>query len=179
MNYDIETLIKERQSCRNYKNKPIERALLLNIIGLARLSPSACNSQPWKFHLIINEQAKKFAPCVQDMGSNKFASDCPAFIAIEQTTPNLPERIGSNLLSSNFAHNDIGIVAGFITLIAKGYGVDSCILGWRNQSKINEFLNLPKNAKIPLIIALGYKSDDDTLREKKRKPIDSILQIYE
>ena len=41
-------LVNNRQSCRDFNDKPLERETLERIVELGRLAPSACNSQPWK-----------------------------------------------------------------------------------------------------------------------------------
>ena len=42
-------LIKHRKSVRNFSDRPVEREKILMCLEAARLAPSACNSQPWKF----------------------------------------------------------------------------------------------------------------------------------
>lgn len=53
-------LILKRESCRNYNGEPVNTDLLIKCVDAARLSPSACNSQPWKYYIINGgENAKK------------------------------------------------------------------------------------------------------------------------
>ncbi len=47
-------LIRLRQSDRKYSNIPVEKDKLDRIIEAGRMSPSACNAQPWKF-IIVDE----------------------------------------------------------------------------------------------------------------------------
>jgi len=48
-------LIRKRASIRKYSSKPVERETVLKCIEAARLAPSACNVQPWKF-IVIQKQ---------------------------------------------------------------------------------------------------------------------------
>ncbi|MCX9148255.1 nitroreductase [Erythrobacter sp. WG] len=41
-----------RRSIRGYLNKPVPRALIEEIIGMAMRSPTSMNTQPWHFHVI-------------------------------------------------------------------------------------------------------------------------------
>ena len=51
---DFLQLVLSRQSDRAYdKERPVEAEKLERILEAARLSPSACNAQPWKF-VVIN-----------------------------------------------------------------------------------------------------------------------------
>ena len=53
-------LILKRESCRNYNGEPVSTDLLLECVDAARLSPSACNSQPWKYYIVNGgENAEK------------------------------------------------------------------------------------------------------------------------
>jgi len=45
-------LVNKRYSVRNYKDTPVPKEMLSRCIEAARLAPSACNSQPWKYIVI-------------------------------------------------------------------------------------------------------------------------------
>ena len=49
---DFYTLAGIRESCRHYAAKPVEKEKLIALVEAARLSPSACNSQPWSFVVV-------------------------------------------------------------------------------------------------------------------------------
>jgi len=51
-------LVKSRQSDRAYLDKPVEMEKLDRILEAARLAPSACNAQPWKFIVVINPEKR-------------------------------------------------------------------------------------------------------------------------
>ena len=44
-----------RRSCRGYQQKPVPRALIEEILGLAMRAPSSMNTQPWHFYVITGE----------------------------------------------------------------------------------------------------------------------------
>ena len=52
---DFLKLVASRQSDRAYDmSRPVEPEKLERILEAARLAPSACNEQPWKF-VVIND----------------------------------------------------------------------------------------------------------------------------
>ena len=53
---DFLDLVKKRQSDRKYKNTPVDREKIIKCLEAARLAPSACNSQPWKFVVVDDPQ---------------------------------------------------------------------------------------------------------------------------
>ena len=55
---DFYELAQRRQSCRNFKDKAVDGELLVRCVKAASLAPSACNSQPWKFVIVTNDEKK-------------------------------------------------------------------------------------------------------------------------
>lgn len=174
---DLEELYLKRQSTREYSNKPVSDSDLLKICKLAKLAPSAVNSQPYKLYVVNGEKAKTFSKFVQLMGSNKWASDCPAFIAIEQGKPPILERLGQKITKTEFIPIDIGILSAFITLAAENMGIQTCIIGMRDEKGIAKFLELDENTKFPLVIAVGYAAEGYSVREKNRKPFEDNVKL--
>ena len=167
---ELEQLYLTRQSCRSFdKERQIDPELLERVCRLALLSPSACNAQPWKLYAVTGEKAKELAKSLQDMGMNKFASDAPALIAIVEGKSNATAAMGAKIKDNDFTHNDIGILTAHLVLAAEAAGLQSCILGWRNEKKICETLSLPKGTRIPEVVALGYAAEGYEVRPKKRK----------
>ncbi|MFN3456168.1 MAG: nitroreductase [Novosphingobium sp.] len=44
-----------RRSIRGYLDKPVPRALIEEILGMAMRSPTSMNTQPWHFHVVTGE----------------------------------------------------------------------------------------------------------------------------
>ena len=64
-------IAKTRQSCRSYEEtRPVEQEKLDAILEAVRLSPSACNGQPYHFTVCTGEAAKQVAAATQGMGMN-------------------------------------------------------------------------------------------------------------
>ena len=78
-------IAKARQSCRSYNpNREVEKEKLDCILESARLSPSACNGQPYQITVCKGNAAKEVAKATQGMGMNKFASDAPVMLVISE-----------------------------------------------------------------------------------------------
>lgn len=166
---DIESLFLHRQSCREFTDKDIPDELVEKICKLALLSPSACNSQPWKLIAVKGERKDALAKAMQDLGMNKFASDAPVLIAVIEGKSNLSATVSSRFKDNDFLHNDIGILTAHLILAAEAAGLGTCILGWRNEKNIREVLKLNEKVRIPHVIALGYPPKAYEIRQKKRK----------
>ena len=171
-------LIKERQSCRNFLDRPIEKTLIYDIVGDALNAPSACNSQPWRVFITNTDlDNEKMKNCLQDSGKNKFLDNAKAFIAVYESdgvSLNVGTEVKFN--SKHFVEYDVGEFIAYLTLSAKDRGVGSCIIGWVNNEKINAAFN--QNGKCNIVIALGYEKDE-TVRKKSRLNLKDVIINYE
>ena len=167
-----------RQSCRNYdETKAVENEKLLAILESARLSPSACNGQPYKITVCKGSVAKKVAAETTGMGMNKFAAQAPVMIVISEEDYVKTAALGAKIKGNDYRSIDIGIVAAYITAEATAQGLSTCILGWFDDKKIREICNL--NKPVRLVITLGYANENDTLRAKKRKSAEELISFIE
>lgn len=170
-------LVKSRQSERGYVNKPIEKEKIERCIEAARLAPSACNSQPWKFIIVDNPELKNK---IADNTSNKllplnhFTKQAPVHIVIVKEKSKLTSKLGASIKDKYFPLMDIGIAAEHICLQAKEEGLGTCMLGWFNEKAVKKLLNIPKSKRVYLIITMGYPSSE-IIRPKKRKDYESII----
>ena len=164
-----------RQSCRSYDpTRPVEDEKLQAILESARLSPSACNAQPYHITVCKGEKAKEVARACQGMGMNKFADKAPVMLVISEAPYNKTAAVGAKLKDNDYRSIDIGIVTAFITAEATAQGLGTCILGWFDDKKLRNICGIEN--KVRLVITLGYPSADDKLRVKKRKEIYEIVK---
>jgi nitroreductase len=56
---DILDAIKKRKSIRAYKPDAVPKAVIREILEIACLAPSAMNTQPWEFAVVIGEPLRK------------------------------------------------------------------------------------------------------------------------
>lgn len=171
-------IANKRQSCRSFdKNRMVEQEKLDAILNSARLSPSACNGQPYFLTVCKGEIANQVAKATQGMGMNKFASDAPLQIVISEMPYTRTAALGAKVKGNDYRSIDIGIVSAYITAEAEAQGLGSCILGWLDSDKIKRICNL--DGDVRLVISIGYPTEDDKLRPKKRKEFNDLIKIME
>jgi len=169
-------LIKSRQSDRKYKATPIEPQKIINCIEAARLAPSACNSQPWKFIIVDNPEMKtKVAQTTSNklLPLNHFTKQAPVHIVVVNEGSNFSATLGNKIKNKDFSLIDIGIAVDHFCLQATQENLGTCILGWFNEKKVKEILNIPEKKRVELIITIGYSEDE--FRKKKRKDISKMM----
>ncbi|HLI08214.1 MAG TPA: nitroreductase family protein [Ktedonobacteraceae bacterium] len=56
---DLATLLRSRRSVRQFQNRPVERALIEQILEAARWAPSPHGRQPWRFVILTRREIKE------------------------------------------------------------------------------------------------------------------------
>lgn len=171
---DFLDICEKRQSCRKYDTeKAVEREKLDAVLEAARLSPSACNGQPYHITVCKGETAKKVAKATMSMGLNSFADQSPILLVISEEPYVRSAALGSKISGNDYRSMDMGILSAYITAAACEQGLSSCIIGWLDGEKIGKICGIKNTVR--LVITLGYAHPDDKLRSKKRKDISELV----
>ena len=169
-------LVQLRQSDRSYMDKPVEKEKIERILEVARLAPSACNAQPWKF-IVVTDPEKRMqiadATANKLLSMNHFTKQAPVQLVLVEENANFTSTVGGWVTNKHYPHIDLGIVASHVCLAATSEGLGSCIVGWCDEKKVQKALNIPKNKRVMLVILLGYSNQPQ--REKKRKEMNEIV----
>lgn len=170
---DFSSLIKSRQSQRQYTEQSVAREDIMRCIEAAHVAPSACNAQPWKFIVVDQPELKNaVAEATVGLGMNKFCVQAPVMVVMVLEKPNFTSKVGSVLKNKEYSLMDIGIAATHFCLQATALGLSTCMIGWFDEKKIKKMLHVPKNKRLPLLITLGYPKGD--FRPKVRKDLSAI-----
>ena len=167
-------IAKQRQSCRSYdETRSVEDEKLTAILEAARLSPSACNGQPYHLTVCRGAAAQEVAAATMGMGMNKFASQAPVCIVVSEEPYVKSAALGARLKKNDYRSIDIGIATAYLTAEAAAQGLATCILGWLDDEKIRAICGLTQPVR--LVITLGYAKENDKLRNKKRKDLSELV----
>ena len=170
-------LLKHRKSVRNFLDKPVEREKIMMCLEAARVAPSACNSQPWKF-IVVDNREEKNKLCEGAFSgiymNNSFCKMAPVIVAVVSEKSKFLARIGGMFRGTKYYLIDIGIACEHFVLQAEDLGLGTCWIGWFNERAVKSILNVPRNRKIDIIIALGYYDREKLGAEHDREPIDKI-----
>jgi nitroreductase len=152
--------LKTRRSVREYLGDPIDRPVLEDIVECARLAPSARNTQPCSFVVIVDPSTIGEVAGMTDHG--KFMANAPCMIAV------LSEDVKYFLEDSMAATQNI-------LLAARAHGLGSC---WVAADKkpyaraIADKLGAPDNVRLVSLIAVGKPK---TIPEPVKKPLAEVI----
>jgi len=141
-------------------------------VEAARLAPSACNVQPWRF-LVVDEP-----PLLRELGKAAFsgvylpmrwASKAPVLVAVLAKLDVKANRLGAQVQGTDYYLIDIGIAGEHFVLRAEELGLASCWLGWFSAKRVQKVLKVPRRYRVVELIALGYPA---VRKRRGRKKLD-------
>jgi nitroreductase len=83
-------------------------------------------------------------------------------------------RIGGMFRGTKYYLIDIGIAGEHFVLQAQELGLGTCWIGWFNERAVKSVLNIPKDKKIDVLLALGYYDQEKVKSGHSREPLDKI-----
>lgn len=199
----VQEAIANRRSIRKFTAQPVTRELLLELIEAARLSPSGCNSQPWRFRLVTDRQdiewlggpatagqrwvGKAGAVIVCCVDTSAYLCDSRATIrALREAglmTPEFaqdvdesylkPAESGPSELLRSAASLNLAIAMSAMMLRAVELGLGTTWIGRLEEGLIRERLNLPGELGVAALMAVGHPAEAPAPRP--RKPLEEIL----
>ncbi len=171
-------LAEKRVSCRAYDSeKEVSREDVKEILRAATFAPSACNSQPWKLIACDKDYAKKVSSFIirDDLKINHWTVDVPVFVVVCEEKVTLMKSLNEEN-QQKYAQMDIGSAMTSICLAATDKGIGSCIIGVFDEDKLRELLNIPSDAVVRAIVALGYPKSEN-IPNKVRKNEDEKVSF--
>lgn len=148
----------------------MEREKLDLCLEAARLAPSACNAQPYRF-VVLTDPAVKEKFCAAAFSgvysACRFAAAAPALVAVVSDTGKLSAWLGNQVQDTNFRLMDIGIAAEHFVLAAAEQGLGTCWLGWFGAKVAAKALGLGPGKKIEILISVGYPAEAPGPRPRK------------
>ena len=172
-------LISKRQSCRKYADAPVPQEILERCLEAARLAPSACNSQPWRFIVVAESHLKNRLAEAAFFGlhaMNSFAKAASVLVVVVTERSKYAAQLAGSFKGIQYSLIDLGIAGEHFCLQAAEEGLGTCWLGWFNQRGVQKVLGLSRKERVDIIISVGY-SKDDVFREKTRKSIGEISEF--
>lgn len=162
------SIARKRYSIRDYKDMPIEKEKLLQVLEAGRIAPSACNNQPWQFVVITDEGLKSK---VAEAYPRDWFRKAPVILAV------LGDHSQSWKRKDGKDHCDVdaAIAVDHMTLAAAELGIGSCWVCAFDSEKCHKALALPDNLEVIVLVPMGYPASDNIIPEKRRKSLDEIV----
>lgn len=159
---DVLEAIKSRVSIRRYKNIPIAKEILSEIVDCARLAPSGYNHQSWMFVVVTDENIKGSIAEAAQWG--RFIKDAGACIAV------FCKKGEETMVEDACAATENMIIA------ARAFDLGTCWVNSHKKShseKVKTILKCPPEYELITLLAIGYHEQH---RAPSKKPLEEVIR---
>jgi nitroreductase len=155
---DFREVLEKRRSIRKYKDTPIPKEKILEILEAARIAPSAGHRQPWHF-IVVQDKGK-----IKKLAKQDWAAEAPVMIV----------GLADQEASPGWCLNDLGVAFEHIVLAATNLGFGTCWMGQSNREElVKNLLDIPEKYKVVALTPVGIP--DETPSSKERKSLGKIV----
>lgn len=179
----ILSIIKSRRSIRKFKDTPIKKEDLKELIEAGIHAPTGANTQCYRFVITTYQNDINY----MSRNRTRFFRTCKAIIYCfadwKVCWNNYPDK---SKLFPNLPYWDCGAAIQNILLLAEHKGIGTCWISMSPQMKctdwVNKTYNVPNTYEVMGAIAIGYPNetvdyevDKHQRRPIKRKPIENYI----
>ena len=174
----IQCLIS-RRSVREYKDTPLSRPDIENVVEISQMASCWENTQPIRYVAVLDKELKdKIAEeCTKKFPWNtENIHEAPALVilcAVKGLSGYEPDGTPSTSKGTHWQSFDAGVAAAHFCLAANALELGTLIMGRYDEGKIKEILRLPDEYDVSAIIAIGYPAVIPAANE--RKPLKEVL----
>ena len=177
---EFQKLIEERRTIRKYSPESrITKEDLLAVIRAAQEAPSWKNSQTGRYYCVMSEEMveKVSRECLPEMNQAK-AENASLIVTtfVHNHAGFQKDGTPDNELGNGWGYYDLGLHDENLILRARELGLDTLIMGIRDEKAIREALSIPENELLGAVIAVGYRAINPD--KPKRKTVDDILKLF-
>lgn len=172
--------IKGRRSIRKFKQQPIPKEMLQELVETASYSPSWKHSQITRYLAVEGSKKDQIADLCAQMYANNgmIIKNAPVLMVITYIKGRSGyERDGSFTTSKGdrWQMFDAGIAAQSFCLAAHEQGLGTVILGIFDDKDVAQTLDLPADREVAALIAIGVPNEDPVA--PRRKPVEELLSF--
>lgn len=167
----ILNLMRARHSVRTFDSRPVPRETLEKILEAARLAPTACNNQPWRFIVAESQNSRKALAATY---AAAWLGEAPVIIAACAVSSEAWTRNDGK----NHADIDVAIAVDHLTLAAAAAGLGTCWVCAFDAAKAKTALGLTSDMEAVALIPIGYPAagENAILPQKQRKPLADLVR---
>lgn len=174
-------MIKERRSVRNFKEEKVDRALMSEIVDIAKWAPSWGNFQVARYTLVDDREVIKQ---LSNDGVNGFIYNTDTLknakgVAVLSVVKGKSGKLGEEEYATSKAGVwevfDAGLACQTFCLAAYTKGVGTVIMGVIDEDTISKIVGLPEDETVAALIVYGYPEGE--VAPSTRKETSEILRF--
>lgn len=170
---DFASLVRARHSIRSLAPGNVEPQLIESAVSLALRSPSVCNRQGGRVHVLTDPVLKAKALEIQG-GNRGFSEEIDTVLIVTQELG-----IFRGARERNQAWIDGGLFAMTLLYGLAYVGLGACPLNWssdrKQDLKLRRLLALPENEVVIMMIGVGLLRDEFAVATSPRRALVDVL----
>ena len=184
------TLFTEARTHNGWQPKPVDDALLRQLVELTLLPPTSSNSSPGRFVFVKSQEAKeKLRPALSPNNVDKtMAAPVTAIVAMDMAFyEHLPKLFPHADARSWFAGNDAAIAdtafrnsslqGAYLILAARALGLDVGPMSGFDRNKVDDAFFAGTTLRSNFLVNLGYGDPSKLHPRNPRLSFDEAAQV--
>ncbi|MEP4889851.1 MAG: nitroreductase family protein [Aliiglaciecola sp.] len=168
----FENLSLRRRSVRWFEDRAVPRELIDQAILASSQSPSACNRQPFRFHIFDDPSLVQEVSNIPG-GTAGFSHNFPVFIAvIGQLRAYFDER------DRHVIYIDASLASMSFLFALETLGLSSCAINWpdvpEREKQMSKALDLDGDERVIMCIAVGYPDKNEKVPFSHKKSLSQL-----
>ncbi|MGF6414753.1 malonic semialdehyde reductase [Paraburkholderia sp. MM5482-R1] len=183
-------LFRDARTHNGWQNKPIDDAVLRELMELVLLGPTSANSSPGRFVFVRTPEGKeKLRPALSAGNLEKtmaapvtviVAMDIAFYEYLPKLFPHADARswfVGNERLIADTAFRNSTLQGGYLILAARALGLDTGPMSGFDQAKVDEAFFAGTTLKSNFLINLGHGDPSKLLARSPRFSFDEAARI--
>ncbi|MEX3639771.1 malonic semialdehyde reductase [Paraburkholderia sp. BR14320] len=183
-------LFRDARTHNGWQNKPIDDAVLRELMELVLLGPTSANSSPGRFVFVRTPEGKeKLRPALSAGNLEKtmaapvtviVAMDMAFYEHLPKLFPHADARswfVGNERLIADTAFRNSTLQGGYLILAARALGLDTGPMSGFDQAKVDEAFFAGTTVKSNFLINLGYGDPSKLFPRSPRFSFDEAARI--
>ncbi|MEM5298467.1 malonic semialdehyde reductase [Burkholderia sp. JPY481] len=183
-------LFRDARTHNGWQNKPIDDAVLRELMELVLLGPTSANSSPGRFVFVRTPEGKeKLRPALSAGNLEKtmaapvtviVAMDMAFYEHLPKLFPHADARswfVGNERLIADTAFRNSTLQGGYLILAARALGLDTGPMSGFDQAKVDAAFFTGTTVKSNFLINLGYGDPSKLFPRSPRFSFDEAARI--
>ncbi|MBB5467319.1 3-hydroxypropanoate dehydrogenase [Paraburkholderia sp. CI2] len=183
-------LFRDARTQNGWQNKPIDDAVLRELMELVLLGPTSANSSPGRFVFVRTPEGKeKLRPALSAGNLEKtmaapvtviVAMDMAFYEYLPKLFPHADARswfVGNERLIADTAFRNSTLQGGYLILAARALGLDTGPMSGFDQAKVDEAFFAGTTLKSNFLINLGHGDPSKLFARSPRFSFDEAARI--
>ena len=167
---DLMHAIRNRRSIRRLKAEPVNNDLVNTVLEAGRWAPSWANTQCWKF--VVVRDASMRGKVAETISPGNPATDAiksaPVIIVVCGKLGRSGYKKGEAVTDKgDWYMFDTALATQNMMLTAYSLGLGMVAIGVFDATRVAELLGVPSNARVVLLLPLGYPAEEPAAPPRK------------